>query len=106
MAPPGLLRKLNPMRTEAALIARRVRRNTAYWGDAEDSLKIADQAAVQAVEDTPVGDLWKFSDGSILVNNDRYTAAVAKGDLKRRAEQYLMKEIHDQQPTRRPRAIP
>ena len=67
----------------AGRIARKVRANTDYWGTADDSLAIADQEAVEKVEDTPIGDLWKFSDGSIMVNNNRYVAAVAKGEILR-----------------------
>lgn len=82
------------MTTQAARIADKIRRNMQYWADIDDSLRIADRYATKTARDTPLGSLWQFPEGSIMLNNDRHIAAVATGEDLRQARE-ILKEIPD-----------
>ena len=78
------------MTTMAARIARKVRGYASYWADWESPLHFADHGDVVAyAEESPIGELWQFRDGSILMSNDVRMVAVARGYDREIAMQFL-----------------
>ena len=67
------------MPSQAATIARRMRSCRSEWDEWSDVEYVANEACVGMVEDSPIGQLWLFDDGSYLMANELYELAVARG---------------------------